>query len=318
MLSTSLGRKRALPSIDLQAEAGPISRGSLHKLMRRKSTLAFLMTLPLLTLMIGLVAYPAGFAIYLSLLDRSTTRFVGLDNFAYLVGRERFWMVVFQTCLFAIAAVLLKAFIGFVAAHLVHTLPTKGQRKWRGMLLVPWVIPAAMSVLGWRLLFEPSFGAFNWLLEHLGMDRIIWLGEDGWARFSVILVTVWFGAPFFMVMYLASLKSVPEELYEAAAIDGATWWQRIRYVTLPMMRNIIAITMIFSLIGSFAGFTIVTVLTNGGPLGATQVLATSAFLTGIMGGHLPMGASISLFMVPVLATAAIYILRGVAKRGSEV
>jgi multiple sugar transport system permease protein len=103
------------------------------------------------------------------------------------------------------------------------------------------------------------------------MDRVIWLGETGWARFSVILVTVWFGAPFFMVMYLASLKSVPEELYEAASIDGATWWQRIRYVTFPMMRNVIAITMIFSLIGSFAGFTIVNVLTNGGPLGATQV-----------------------------------------------
>ena len=91
-------------------------------------------------------------------------------------------------------------------------------------------------------------------------------------------MTVWFGAPFFMVMYLASLKSVPQELYEAASIDGAGWWQRLRYVTLPLMRNIIAITMLFSLIGSFAGFTIVAVLTNGGPLGTTQVLATAAFL----------------------------------------
>jgi multiple sugar transport system permease protein len=318
--------KRSLSSIDVQADAHtrqrparrPIGRGSLHKLMRRRSTIAFLMTLPLLALMIGLVAYPTGFAIYLSMLDRTMTRFVGLDNFAYLVSRERFWMVVYQTCAFAVIAVALKAFLGFVAAHLVHNLPTKGQRKWRGMLLVPWVIPAAMSVLGWRLLFEPSFGAFNWILEHLGMDRIIWLGETGWARFSVVLVTVWFGAPFFMVMYLASLKSVPEELYEAAAIDGATWWQRIRYVTFPMMRNIIALTMIFSLIGGFAGFTIVSVLTNGGPLGTTQVLGTSAFLVGIMGGNLPMGASVSLFMVPVLAAAAIYVLRGVAKRGSEV
>jgi multiple sugar transport system permease protein len=298
--------------------AGPIGRGSLHRLMRRRSTIAFLMTLPLFTLIIGLVAYPTGFAIYLSMLDRTMTRFVGLDNFAFLVGRDRFWMVVWQTCLFAVVAVGLKAVLGFVAAHLVHNLPKKGQRKWRGMLLVPWVIPAAMSVLGWRLLFEPSFGAFNWLLEHLGMERIIWLGETGWARFSVILVTVWFGAPFFMVMYLASLKSVPEELYEAASIDGATWWQRIRYVTFPMMRNIIAITMVFSVIGSFAGFTIVAVLTNGGPLGTTQVLGTSAFLTGILGGNLPLGAAVSLFMVPVLAVAATYILRGIAKRGSEV
>jgi multiple sugar transport system permease protein len=128
---------------------------------------------------------------------------------------------------------------------------------------------------------------------------------------------VWFGAPFFMVMYLASLKSVPEELYEAASIYGATWWQRMRYVTLPMMRNIIAITMIFSLIGSFAGFTVVAVLTNGGPLGTTQVLGTAAFSLGIMSGNLPLGASVSLFMVPILALAATLILRGIAKRGSE-
>ena len=285
--------------------------------MRRKSTIAFLMTLPLLTLIIALVAYPAGYAIWLSMLDRSMTKFVGLANFAYLFGRQSFWMVVWQTCLFAITAVILKAILGFVAAHFVHNIPTKRQRKWRGMLLVPWVVPAAMSVLAWRLLFEPSFGAFNWILEHVGLDRIFWLGDTGWARFCVVLVTVWFGAPFFMVMYLASLKSVPEELYEAASIDGASWWQRIRYVTFPMMRNIIDITMIFSLIGSFAGFTIVAVLTNGGPLGTTQVLGTAAFTVGIMGGNLPLGASVSLFMVPILAVAAIFILRGIAKRGSE-
>ena len=326
MLPTRLGKVSApCHTIDMQADAhrrqrqarGPSGRGSLHKLMRRKSTIAFLMTVPLFTLILVLVAYPTGFAIWLSLLDRPMTRFVGLDNFAFLVGRERFWMVVYQTCLFAVIAVALKAVIGFAAAQFVHNLPSKGQRKWRGMLLVPWVIPAAMSVLGWRLLFEPSFGAFNWLLEHLGIDRIIWLGETGWARFSVVLVTVWFGAPFFMVMYLASMKSVPGELYEAASIDGATWWQRLRYVTLPMMRNIIALTMIFSLIGSFAGFTIVNVLTYGGPLGATQVLGTAAFGVSFMGGNLPMGASLALSMVPILAVAAIFILRGIAGRGQE-
>jgi multiple sugar transport system permease protein len=299
------------------AGRGPAGRGSLRKLMRRKSTIAFLMTLPLITLIVVLVAYPAGFAIYLSMLDRRMTRFVGLGNFAYLFGRHGFWMVVFQTSLFAVTAVACKAVIGFVIAHLMHNIPTRGQRLWRGMLLVPWVIPPSMSVLAWRLLFDPSFSAFNWILEHLGMDRIHWLGEAGWARFSVVLVTVWFGAPFFMIMYLASLKSVPEELYEAASIDGASGWQRLRYVTLPLMRNIIAITMLFSLIGSFAGFTIVAVLTNGGPLGATQVLGTAAFVVGILSGNLPLGAAVSLCMVPLLALAATLILRGVTKRGSQ-
>ena len=294
----------------------PIGRGSLRKLMQRRSTIAFLMTLPLFTLIVVLVAYPAGFAIYLSMLDRTTTRFVGLDNFAYLLGRDGFWMIVYQTCLFAITAVVLKAILGFAAAHFMHNIPAKGQRKWRGMLLVPWVIPPAMSILAWRLLYDSSFGAFNWILEHLGLGGIFWLGETGWARFSVILVSVWLGTPFFMMMYLASLQSVPDELYEAASIDGATWWQRTRYVTLPMTRNIIAITMLFSLIGSFAGFTLVAVLTNGGPLGTTQVLGTSAFLVGIMSGHLPMGAAVALCMVPILAVAATFILRGIAQRGS--
>ena len=108
------------------------------------------------------------------------------------------------------------------------------------------------------------------MLAPLGIDRIPWTGEAGWARFSVILVNVWIGSPFFMIMYLAALKSVPEQLYEAAAIDGATWWQRIWFVTLPMMRNIIAITALFSLIVTFANFDIVRILTNGGPVDQTH------------------------------------------------
>jgi multiple sugar transport system permease protein len=286
--------------------------------MQRKSTIAFLMTLPLIVLILVLVAYPAGYAVYLAMLNKGMTRFVGLGNFEYLFKRDTFWMVVYQSCLFTFTAVFFKVIIGFVIAHFVHTVPTKGQRKWRGMLLVPWVIPPAMSTLAWRWLFDPSYSAFNWILGHLGLDRISWLGETGWARFSVILANVWFGAPFFMIMYLASLKSVPEQLYEAAAIDGATWWQRTRYVTLPMMRNIIAITVLSSLIGTFATFDVVAVLTQGGPLGTTQVFATYAFIVGILSGDMPLGASVSLFMLPILAVAATFVLRGVIKRGSEV
>ena len=293
-------------------------RSSLHKLMQRKSTIAFLMTLPLIILILVLVAYPAGYAVYLAMLNKGMTRFVGLGNFEFLFGRDTFWMVVYQSCLFTFTAVFFKVIIGFVIAHFVHTVPTKGQRKWRGMLLVPWVIPPAMSTLAWRWLFDPSYSAINWILEHLGLDRISWLGETGWARFSVILVNVWFGAPFFMIMYLASLKSVPEQLYEAASIDGATWWQRIWYVTLPMMRNIIAITALFSLIVTFANFDIVRVLTSGGPLTSTHLFATWAFKIGIESGDIPLGATVSLFMVPILAVAATFILRDITKRGSEV
>jgi multiple sugar transport system permease protein len=294
------------------------SRSSLHKLMQRKSTIAFLMALPLIVLILTLVAYPAGYAVYLAMLNKGMTRFVGFGNFEFLFGRETFWMVVYQSCLFAITAVIFKAIIGFVVAHFVHNIPSKGQRKWRGMLLVPWVIPPAMSTLAWLWLFDPSYSAFNWILAGFGIDRIPWTGETGWARFSVILVNVWIGAPFFMIMYLAALKSVPEQLYEAASIDGATWWQRIWYVTLPMMRNIIAITALFSLIVTFANFDIVRVLTKGDPLNTTHVFATWAFRVGIESGDIPLGASVSLFMVPILAVAATFILRDITRRGSEV
>jgi multiple sugar transport system permease protein len=294
------------------------SRSSLHKLMQRKSTIAFLMALPLILLILTLVAYPAGYAVYLATLNKGMTRFVGLGNFDFLFGRETFWMVVYQSCLFAITAVIFKAIIGFVVAHFVHNIPSKGQRKWRGMLLVPWVIPPAMSTLAWLWLFDPSYSAFNWILAHFDIARVPWTGETGWARFSVILVNVWIGSPFFMIMYLAALKSVPEQLYEAASIDGATWWQRIWFVTLPMMRNIIAITALFSLIVTFANFDIVRVLTKGDPLNTTHVFATWAFRVGIESGDIPLGASVSLFMVPILAVAATFILRDITKRGSEV
>ena len=285
--------------------------------MRQRSTIAFLMTLPLIVLILGLVAYPMGWSIWLSTLDRTMTKFVGLRNFEYLLGRDRFWLTLYNTTLFALVGVVLTSLIGFAAAHFIDNIPARRQRAWRGLLLLPWVIPPAMGALGWRLLFDPSFSPWNWLLEHVGIGPVMWLVEPDWARFSVIWVSVWFSAPFFMVMYLAALKSVPEELHAAASIDGANWWQRLRYVTFPLMRNIIAITMLFNLIGSFAGFTLVSVLTNGGPLGTTSVLGTAAFGLGIAVGHLPMGAAVSLFMVPILATAAALILRRIAKRGSD-
>src|SRR5467141_1660343 len=293
-------------------------RSSLRVAMKRKSTAAFLMTLPLILLIAILVIYPAFYSLHLATLNKSMQRFIGLGNFEFLFKRETFWLVVKQSCIFAITAVVFKALIGFIVAHFVHNIPAKGQRKWRGMLLVPWVIPPAMSTLAWFWLFDPSYSAFNWVLTRAGLDAVSWLGEPGWARFSVILVNVWYGAPFFLIMYLAALKSVPEQLYEAASIDGANAWQKFRHITLPMMRNIIAITVLFSMIVTFANFDIVQIMTAGGPRNMTHVFATYAFMLGIRSGDIPLGASVSLFMFPILAVAAVFILRGVRKRGREI
>ena len=309
MVDTAIGRQ--------SATVRPSPRTGLRRMMQRKSTIAFLMTLPLILLVLVLVAYPAVYAVYLATLSKRMDRFVGFGNFTYLFQRESFWWVVQQSCIFAIVAVTFKALIGFIVAHFVHNIPNRKQRKWRGLLLVPWVIPPAMSTLAWLWLFDPSYSAFNWILAQFGWGRIAWIGDPFWARASVILVNIWIGAPFFMIMYLAALKSVPDQLYEAAHIDGATWFQTIRFVTLPMMRNIIAITALFSLILTFANFDIVRVLTSGGPLDKTHVFATWAFRLGIESGDIPLGASVSLFMVPILTVAAIFILRDVNKRGNE-
>ena len=285
--------------------------------MKRKSTAAFLMTLPLILLIVLLVIYPAFYSLHLATLNKSMQRFIGLGNFQFLFKRETFWLVVQQSCIFALTAVFFKALIGFIVAHFVHNIPAKGQRKWRGMLLVPWVIPPAMSTLAWLWLFDPSYSAFNWVLNYVGLPGVPWLGNPYWARAGIILVNVWVGSPFFMIMYLAALKSVPEQLYEAAAIDGANFWQRMWYVTLPMMRNIIAITALFSLIVTFANFDIVRILTAGGPIDKTHVFATWSFRVGIEGGDIPLGATVSLFMVPILAVAATFILRDITRRGNE-
>jgi len=293
-------------------------RSGIQRLLRRRSTIAFAMCVPLIVIIAGLVAYPALYAIYLSMLNRAQTRFIGLGNFTFLLSRDVFWMVVEQAVIFTGFAVAFKALIGLITAHLINNLPVKGQRKWRGMLLVPWVIPLALSSLGWWWLFDPTHSAFNWLIAAFGGQEIPWLSDPYWARFSVILVNVWYGSPFFLIMYLAALKSVPEQLYEAAAIDGASAWQKFRHITLPMMRNIIAITVLFSLIVTFANFDIVQIMTAGGPRNMTHVFATYAFMLGIKSGDIPLGASVSLFMLPLLAIAAVFILRGVRKRGREI
>jgi multiple sugar transport system permease protein len=301
----------------IHAAVVPRKKGTLRQIARRRSTLAFLMTLPLIGVMGALVAYPFFYALYLSMLNKRMTRYNGLDNFTFLLSRETFQSVIWQSVIFAVGAVIAKALIGFILAHVLHTLPAKGQKKWRGMLLVPWVIPPAISTLAWWWLFDPSYSAINWLLITVGVPPVAWLGEPSWARFSVILVNVWYGAPFFMIMYLAALKSVPAQLYEAAAIDGATGWQKLRYVTVPMMRNVIAITVLFSLIVTFANFDIVRILTNGGPQDATHIFGTYAFQVGIQSGDIPLGAAVSLFIFPILAVFSIFVLRGVTKRTKE-
>ncbi len=280
----------------------------------RKSLTGLLMCLPLFVLVFGLIVYPFFYSIYLSMLDKRETAFVGISNFRFLFGYGTFWLVVRNSVVFTATAVFFKAALGFILALTIHALPMRGQRIWRGIALIAWVMPLSLSTLGWWWIFEPTHSALNWLLVQIGISAKPWLSDPFWARFATIMVNIWFGTPFFMIMFLAGLKSIPQEVFEAAAIDGATGLQRLRYVTVPMLKNIIAITMLFSTITTFANFDIVRVLTRGGPRDTTHLFGTYSFQLGIQGGDVPLGASVSLFMFPILAVSAFFILRGVRRR----
>ncbi|MGH8324438.1 MAG: carbohydrate ABC transporter permease [Steroidobacteraceae bacterium] len=301
----------------LRAYGRSTQRSTLKRFAQRRSTIAVLMCLPLIALIAGLVVYPFFYAIWLSLLNRAMTKFNDFFNYRYLFRSQTFHLVIFQSCFFAITAVFFKALIGFILAHVMHNISGKDQKLWRGILLVPWVIPPALSTLGWWWMISGNYSAINWLLEQVGIHPIAWLANAWWARIWVTTVNVWYGTPFFMIMYLATLKSVPEQLYEAAMIDGASWLQKIRYVSLPMLRNIISITVLFSLIVTFANFDIVENLTAGAPAKTTHVFATYAFQLGIQSGNIPLGAAVSLFIFPILAIFSVFILRGVGRRARE-
>ncbi len=292
------------------ARARPARRGFR---LRSRPVTGIVMCLPLIVLIGGLVAYPFFYSIYLSMLNKRETTFVGLANFRYLLTTDTFWMVVQMSFLFTFLAVLWKAILGLTLALVIHTLPTRGQRVWRGLSLIPWVMPLALSSLGWWWIYEPTHSALSWLLVLLGMSSKPWLSDPFWARFSVILVNIWYGTPFFMITYLAGLKSIPQELFESSDIDGAGAWQRLRYITLPMLKNIIAITLLFSTIVTLATFDIIRVLTRGGPRHTTHVFGTYAFELGIATGDVPLGAAVSLFMFPILAVSAFFILRGIRR-----
>jgi multiple sugar transport system permease protein len=294
-----------------------VRRPGIRRLARRRAVIAVVMCLPLFVLVAGLIVYPFFYSIYLSLLNGAMTRFIGLFNYIYLVNNGVFHLVIFQSCFFAITAVFFKALIGFILAHVMNNIASKSQRIWRGLLLIPWVIPPALSTLGWWWMLSGSYSAINWLLVQVGLHPVAWLASTWWARIWVVAVNIWFGTPFFMIMYLATLKSIPGELYEAATIDGATGLQKIRYISLPMLRNIISITVLFSLIVTFANFDIVQILTSGAPADTTHVFATYAFQVGINAGDIPMGAAVSLFIFPILAVFSVLILRGVGRRTRE-
>jgi len=184
------------------------------------------------------------------------------------------------------------------------------------LLLLPFIVPTVLSTVAWMWILDPAFSVLNWLLVLVGVPKPgpSWLGNPLLAMVSIIAINTWRGLPFYGITLLAGLQTVPPELYEAATIDGASGWQRFRYVTLPLLQPIILIVTLFSVIFTFADFQLVYVLTHGGPQNATQLFATYAFDIAMGAGQLGLGASVALAMLPALAllivALTIYLRRG--------
>jgi len=302
---------RALEAAGLH-RSGRLAR--VRELWEREEVFGYGLILPALLLIVCLVAYPFFMAIYFSLSDYwvgSPGEFVGLQNFRDIVANEIFQRTVFNSFVFTGIAVALKAVLGLWLAMLLFR-TFKFKRLIRGVILLPWVIPTALSTLAWWWMFDSLYSVVNWTGIHLGLITAPgpnWLGMPGYAMTAVIAVNVWRGLPFFAIIVLAGLVSIPREYYEAAEVDGAGSWSRFRYVTLPLLKPVLAVVILFSTIFTFSDFNIVQVLTRGGPVNTTHLFATLAYQIGLSGGNLGQGAAVSLFLFPMLVAVVFIQLR---------
>ncbi len=298
-----------------------MARLAVRRWLDQEQTLAWLLVGPLVLLLLGLVAYPFGVAVQYALSDRTLAepgRFVGLANVWNLWDNQIYRQTLWNTIVYTIGATVLKLGAGLGLALLLNEqLPMK--RLIRSAVLLPWIVPTVLSAMAWLWLLTPNFSVLNWILVHSGLSQrgLPWLTSPSLAMFSVILVNTWRGIPFFAITLLAGLQTIPGELYEASAIDGAGTWHRFRHVTLPLLQPILLITLVLSIIWTFSDFQVVYGLTQGGPMNSTHVLATLSYQVGLASGNIGEGAAISLTMLPLLLILIVWQIRHL-RRGAGV
>lgn len=236
--------------------------------------------------------------------------FVGLRNFIALFHNEIFLQTLQNSIVFSTISVALKAIFGLTLALLLNR-TMRFNKAIRGALLLPFVVPTALSTLAWWWMFDSLYSVINWTLTHLGLASrgLPWLSDPYLAMLAIIIVNTWRGLPFFAITVLAGLVSIPNELYEAAETDGATKLRRFWHITLPLLRPVLAVVVLFSTIFTLAEFNIVFVLTRGGPENMTHLFATLSFTIGLISGKLSEGAAISLFLFPFMLAVVYFQLR---------
>jgi multiple sugar transport system permease protein len=270
----------------------------------RETVFSWLMLAPGVLFLLAFVAYPFFYGIFLSMQDRRVANagtFVGLANFVALAQDAVFWQVTRNTFVYTIVATVLKM-VGGLAMALVINQQFHGRNLARAFLLLPFIVPTVLSTIAWMWILDPTFSVINWTLRNSGLitQNFSWLGNATLAMVSIILVNTWRGLPFYGITLLAGLQTIPPDLYEAAAIDGASVTQRFWYITLPVIKPVLIIVTMFSVIFTFSDFQLPYILTHGGPANATHLFATYAFDIGMSAGQLGMGAAVALAMLPAL------------------
>jgi multiple sugar transport system permease protein len=274
--------------------------------------------LPATLLLIVFLTYPLGLGIWLGFTDTKVGRegvFIGLENYDYLWEDAVTRLALFNTLFYTFVASVLKFFLGLWLAILLNErLPFK--TFFRSIILLPYIVPTALSAIAFWWLYDAQFSIISWVLVKAGwIDNYIdFLGDPWNARFSVLAANVWRGVPFVAITLLAGLQTISPSLYEAAAIDGASAWQRFRHITLPLLTPMIAVVMTFSVLFTFTDFQLIYVITRGGPLNATHLMATLSFQRAISGGALGEGAAIAIAMVPFLLAAILFSYFGLQRR----
>ncbi|MDH4051081.1 MAG: sugar ABC transporter permease [Rubrivivax sp.] len=288
------------------------------RLFENRNFLGLLFMLPAAAFLLAFLVYPLGLGVWLSFTDARIGRpgqFVGLENYIWIMGDFKFQTAVFFTLFYTIAASTVKFALGlYLALLLNHHLPFKAII--RAAVLIPFIVPTVLSAIAFWWIFDPQFSIISWSLRELGWidGNIDFLGDVWNARWSVVFANVWRGVPFIAISLLAGLQTVPPSLYEAAVLDGATRWQMFVKITYPLLTPIIAVVMTFSVLFTFTDFQLIKVLTNGGPAGATELMATMSYNTAILGGRIGEGAAISTAMVPFLLAAIMVSWFGLQRR----
>src|SRR5437660_4073902 len=275
------------------------------RILGRDWPIGWLFFLPTALLLFGLIGYPFVRALFLSFFNVVGVRegaFVGLQNYANLWSDDFFRRSIVTTTAFTFFSEVFKFALGLCAALLLHNLPRWGSVL-GGIVLLPYIIPEIVRALAWRILLDPLFGALNYILVnvlHVMTKGPSWLADTGSALPSVVTVNVWSGIPFFVILLLAGLKSIDREIYEAAAVDGASAWRRFLHVTLPGLRYVIIVAVLLSTIFTFNGFTLTYLLTGGGPGGATRVYAILAYEYAIQSLRTSAGVAVAMTVAPFL------------------